>query len=79
MNSQKLQVEELADQRDDLASKNEKNQEIDNQSKRWRKRCDEMRDLNEDLQHTIDDLKEERDNEKIGRAKEKKKYEDRIR
>merc|ERR1711990_499577 len=28
---------------------------------------------------TIDDLKEDRDNEKIGRAKEKKKFEDRIR
>ena len=72
-------MEELADQRDDLASKNEKNQEMDNQSKRWRKRCDEMRDLNEDLQHTIDDVKEELENVKIGRAKENKKYEDRIR
>ena len=72
-------MEELADQRDDLASKNEKNQEMDNQSKRWRKRCDEMRDLNEDLQHTIDDVKEELENVKIGRSKEKKKYEDRIR
>lgn len=52
---------------------------MDNQSKRWRKRCDEMRDLNEDLQHKIDDIKEERDNEKIGRAKDKKKFEDRLR
>ena len=52
---------------------------MDNQSRRWRKRCDEMRDLNEDLQHKIDDIKEERDNEKIGRAKDKKKFEDRFR
>ena len=75
----KLQVEELAVQRDDLADKNEKNQAIDNQNRKWRKQCDDLRDLNEDLRHQIDDLNEERDYEKIGRNKEKKKLEDRIR
>ena len=75
----KLQVEELAVQRDDLADKNEKNQAIDNQSRKWRKQCDDLRDLNEDLRHQIDDLKEEWDYDKIGQNKEKKKLEDRMR
>ena len=52
---------------------------MDSEIKRWKKRCDQFRDLNEDLQHQIDDKNEELDNEKIGRSKDKKKLEDRLR
>jgi len=75
----KFQVEELADQRDDLERKNEKNQEMDTQSKRLRKRCDELRNRNEDLQHKVDDLEEEREQVKLGRIKEEKKFGDQLR
>ena len=79
MNFQKLTVEEIAAQRDDLQNKLDKYQEMDSEIKRWKKRCDEFRDLNEDLQHEIDDKNEEQDNGKIGRSKDKKKLEDRLR
>jgi len=54
-------------------------QAIYNQSRKWRKQCDALRDLNEDLRHQIDDLKEEWDNDKIAQNKEKKKLEDPMR
>ena len=79
LNWLKLQVEELAAQRDDLADKNEKIQAIENQNKKLKKQCDDFRDLNEDLQHKIDDVKDEWENDVFGKNKEIKKLEDRLR
>ena len=72
-------MEELAAQRDDFADKNEKIQAIENQNKTLKKQCDDFRDLNEDLQHKIDDVKDEWENDVFGKNKEIKKLEDRLR
>ena len=55
-------MEQLTTQRGDLADKNEKIQFIENQNKKWKKHCDDFRDLNEDLQHQVDDVKKELEN-----------------
>ena len=62
LNKLKLRVEQLTTQRGDLADKNEKIQFIENQNKKWKKHCDDFRDLNEDLQHQVDDVKKELEN-----------------
>ena len=72
-------MSEVVTQRDDLRNKVDEYQELDIQNERWKKRCHEFRDLNEDLQHKIDDVKEELDIEKFRREKEKQKFEDQVR
>ena len=72
-------MEELATQRDDLADKNEKILVIENQNKNLKKQCDAFRDLNEDLQHKIDDVKDEWENDVMRLEKATKKLEDRLR
>ena len=79
LNFRKLSMSEVVTQRDDLQNKVDKYQEINIQNERWKKRCDEFRDLNEDIQHKIDDVKEELDIEKFRREKEKQKLEDQVR